>query len=80
MQRRCARRHFYENACLHKIRPDRRNDAQLTAIVVKPHVTLTIKTTVFKKVELFAAQWMERMRDPYSAAYFWRDGCISAVI
>ena len=26
MQRRCARRHFYENACLHKIRPDRRND------------------------------------------------------
>lgn len=80
MQRRSASRHFYERVSLYKIRPDRRNYAQLTAIVVKPHVTLAIKTTVFKKIELFATQWMERMCDPYSAAYFWRDGCISVVI
>jgi hypothetical protein len=80
MQRRSASPHFYERVCLHKISPDRRNYAQLTAVVVKPYLTFAIKTTVFQKIKLFATQGMERMCDPYSAAYFWRDGCISVVI
>ena len=80
MQRRGAGSHLDKRVHLDKIRPDRRNYAQLPAVVVKRYVALVINMAVFKKIKVFAAEWMEGVCDSDSTAYFRPDGCIRAAI
>jgi hypothetical protein len=65
MQGRSTRRQFYPGISLFKIRPDCRNLAQPSVIIVEIQEAQAKAAPVLNEIKLLAAQRMKRVRDPY---------------
>jgi hypothetical protein len=67
MQWRPTHCQFYPGISLFKIRPDCRNLAQPSVIIVEIQEAQAKAAPVLNEIKLLAAQRMKRVRDPYLA-------------
>ena len=77
MQRRTTGCHFHQDVPFYKIRPHRRNLAQMAALVTEVQVALGKNTPVLNEIKLFTSEGVKGMCDPHSADSFRQSGCNS---